>query len=62
MHPLSELAKVIVDSGSAIVAVVAKIEALEQSNDASLRSWAKDFAVAVVSLATARYVFTAHYM
>ncbi|KAJ3936064.1 MAG: hypothetical protein NXY57DRAFT_957577 [Lentinula lateritia] len=47
MHPLSELAKVIVDSGSAIVAVVAKIEALEQSNDASLRSWAKDFAVAV---------------
>ncbi|KAH7868018.1 hypothetical protein F5879DRAFT_919426 [Lentinula edodes] len=47
MHPLSDAAKVITDSGSVIVAVVAKIDALEQSNDAALRSWAKDFAVAV---------------
>ncbi|KAJ3851966.1 hypothetical protein EV368DRAFT_83019 [Lentinula lateritia] len=47
MHPLSAaMAKLITDSGSAIVAVVAKIEALEQSNEAALQSWGKDFAVA----------------
>ncbi|KAJ4479068.1 hypothetical protein J3R30DRAFT_2711481 [Lentinula aciculospora] len=48
MSPMSEaMTKVIIDAGSRIVAVVARINALPLSNDAALRSWVKDFAVAV---------------
>ncbi|KAJ3914969.1 hypothetical protein F5877DRAFT_70262 [Lentinula edodes] len=48
MRPLSEaMIKLITDTGSTIIAMVAKIQKLEQSNNQALQSWAKEFAIAV---------------
>ncbi|KAJ3863577.1 hypothetical protein EV359DRAFT_82236 [Lentinula novae-zelandiae] len=48
MRPLSEaMIKLITDTGSTIIAVVAKVQELDQLNDLALQSWAKEFAIAV---------------
>ncbi|KAH7878550.1 uncharacterized protein C8R40DRAFT_1167280 [Lentinula edodes] len=48
MRPLSEaMIKLITDTGSTVIAVVAKIQELDQLNDLALQSWAKEFAIAV---------------